>query len=152
MKLLFISTVISILNMLPVSACVASDMQNAARVHQSSAAVPHARSPLPSTSQANQIPGLIGMASFYGKKFQGRYTANGEQFDKNEFTAAHPSLPFGTKVKVTNLRNKRSVVVKVNDRGGFNKHGRIIDVSRAAASALGMVRRGVARVKLEVMK
>ncbi len=75
---------------------------------------------------------VIGMASWYGKRFHGRQTASGDVFDMNAFTAAHPSLPFGTRVRVTNLDNGRSVIVKINDRGPFVKR-RIIDVSRRAA-------------------
>ncbi|HEY9096724.1 MAG TPA: septal ring lytic transglycosylase RlpA family protein [Hydrogenophaga sp.] len=88
-----------------------------------------------------------GLASFYGRKFHGRRTASGERFDMGELTAAHRSLPFGTKVRVRNLRNGKEVVVRINDRGPFKK-GRVIDVSRAAAEALGMVGRGLARVEL----
>lgn len=95
--------------------------------------------------------GLVGMASFYAKKFHGRFTASGQRYDNNGLTAAHGQLPFGTKLKVTNLRNKRSVVVTVNDRGAFHAYGRIIDLSRAAAKELGMIGRGTAKVKLEVL-
>lgn len=95
--------------------------------------------------------GFVGMASFYAKKFQGRFTASGQRYDHGSFTAAHGHLPFGTKLKVTNLRNKRSVVVTVNDRGAFHAYGRIVDLSRAAAKELGMISRGTAKVKLEVL-
>ncbi|GAA6143059.1 septal ring lytic transglycosylase RlpA family protein [Hydrogenophaga sp. 5NK40-0174] len=88
-----------------------------------------------------------GMASFYGRKFHGRRTASGERFDMHDLTAAHPSLPFGSRVRVRNVRNGEEVVVRINDRGPFKK-GRVIDVSRAAAEALGMVGRGLARVQL----
>lgn len=91
-----------------------------------------------------------GRASWYGPKFHGRRTANGEIFDSNALTAAHPSLPFGTKVRVTNLRNGRSVIVRINDRGPFVK-GRIIDVSAAAAHILNMVNSGTASVQLEIL-
>lgn len=96
--------------------------------------------------------GFVGMASFYAKKFHGRFTASGQRYDNNGFTAAHSRLPFGTKLKVTNLRNKRTVVVTVNDRGAFHAYGRIVDLSRAAAKELGMINRGTAKVKLEVLK
>lgn len=96
--------------------------------------------------------GIVGVASFYAKKFHGRFTASGQRYDNNGFTAAHGRLPFGTKLKVTNLRNKRSVVVTVNDRGSFHAYGRVIDLSRAAAKELGMISRGTAKVKLEVLK
>jgi rare lipoprotein A len=92
----------------------------------------------------------IGMASFYAAKFQGRRTASGEIFNNNAMTAAHRSLPFGTLIKVTNVRNGRSVVVRVNDRGPYAK-GRIIDLTRAAAKKIGIGHAGTARVKLEIL-
>ena len=92
-----------------------------------------------------------GNASWYGKKFHGRKTASGERFNMYAMTAAHKTLPFGTKVKVTNLDNKKSVVVKINDRGPFVK-GRIIDLSYGASKRIGMVKTGVARVKIKVVK
>src|SRR5690348_17132457 len=89
-----------------------------------------------------------GIASWYGRKFQGHRTANGERFDRGLMTAAHPTLPFDTRIRVTNLANGRSVVVRVNDRGpGL---GRLIDVSEAAAERLGMKDRGFARVIAQV--
>ncbi len=91
-----------------------------------------------------------GMASWYGGKFQGRKTANGETFDTNKLTAAHKTLPFGTIVKVVNLQNDESVEVRINDRGPFVE-GRIIDLSRAGADAIGMVGSGVAPVRLEIV-
>ena len=93
---------------------------------------------------------LQGLASWYGGKFHGRLTSSGEVFDTNELTAAHRTLPFGTRVKVTNLENGKSVVVKINDRGPFVEP-RILDLSRAAAEELGMVNTGVARVSLEIV-
>lgn len=92
-----------------------------------------------------------GVASWYGKKFHGRKTASGESYNQNAMTAAHKTLPFGTRVRVTNLENKKSVSVVINDRGPFVK-GRIIDVSRAAAKKLGMVNSGIARVCIKVEK
>ena len=89
-----------------------------------------------------------GRASYSGARFAGRPTASGEIFDPNAFTAAHPSLPFGTRVRVTNLANDRSVTVRINDRGPYTG-GRIIDLSRAAAEEIGMIASGTARVKLE---
>ncbi len=91
-----------------------------------------------------------GFASWYGGKFQGRLTSSGEVFDTNLLTAAHKSLPFGTVVKVTNLANGRSTIVKINDRGPFVE-GRIIDLSRAAAEQLEMIGTGTARVTVEVL-
>lgn len=92
----------------------------------------------------------VGTASWYGGKFQGRKTANGEIFDTNKFTAAHRTLPFHTEVKVTNLDNGNSTVVRINDRGPFVQ-GRIIDLSRAAAEELDMIHSGTARVRLEIV-
>lgn len=91
-----------------------------------------------------------GMASYYGADFAGRPTASGERFDPSDLTAAHRTLPFGTRVRVTNLDNGRSVVVRVNDRGPYAR-GRILDVSVAAARALDMLHRGTARVRLEIL-
>ena len=93
---------------------------------------------------------ISGRASWYGPKFHGRLTASGEVFNQNALTAAHPSLRFGTRVKVTNLNNGRSVIVRINDRGPYTK-GRIIDVSAAAARSLGMIRSGVARVRVTIL-
>lgn len=92
-----------------------------------------------------------GVASWYGAKHHGKRTASGEIYDMDRLTAAHPSLPFGTVVEVTNLENGRRVEVRVNDRGPFGR-GRIIDLSRAAARELGMIARGVARVKIHVLR
>lgn len=94
-----------------------------------------------------------GGASFYGLNdgFHGRQTANGEIFNTYKMTAAHKTLPFGSKVKVTDKDSGRSVIVRINDRGPY-VHGRIIDLSYAAAKKLGMVKKGVARVKIEVLK
>jgi rare lipoprotein A len=102
------------------------------------------------TSRAETPRIETGMASFYGKKFDGRRTASGETFTIQGMTAAHPTLPFGTKVRVTNLYNGNKVVLRVTDRGPFRK-GRIIDVSHRAAMLLGMVRLGVVKVRVEVM-
>jgi rare lipoprotein A len=88
-----------------------------------------------------------GIASWYGLTAHGRTTASGETMDRNALTAAHRSWPFGTRVLVTNLDNGETVVVTVNDRGPF-AHGRVLDVSRAAARELGMERAGTARVRL----
>jgi rare lipoprotein A len=88
-----------------------------------------------------------GVASWYGPKFHGRRTANGERYDMHEMTAAHPSLPFGTLVEVRNVQNGRSALVRINDRGPFKKR-RVIDLSYAAAAAIGAVRPGTAFVEL----
>ena len=89
-----------------------------------------------------------GLASYYS---EGTQTASGEQYDPNALTAAHPNLPFGTKLRVTNVATGRSVIVRVNDRGPFVP-GRVVDVSSSAAAALGMVGRGTAQVKLDVIQ
>jgi rare lipoprotein A len=100
-------------------------------------------------------PGVIstqrGLATFYGDE-QGGQTASGERFNKHQLTAAHRSLPFGTRVRVTNQHNGRSVIVRINDRGPFGNKGRIIDVSEAAARELGMIDAGVVPVVLEVLR
>ena len=93
----------------------------------------------------------IGVASWYGPGFHGRKTASGERFDQNDLTAAHPTLPFGTRLRVTNVSSGQSVTVRVNDRGPFVR-GRVVDVSYAAAEELGMVGGGVAKVKLDVVQ
>lgn len=92
----------------------------------------------------------IGYASYYAGKFQGRRTANGEVFDTKRFTAAHKTLPFNTIVKVTNLASGKYTLARINDRGPFVQ-GRIIDLSRAAAAAIGMVGDGIAQVSVEVV-
>jgi len=89
-----------------------------------------------------------GMASWYGRQFAGRKTANGERFDPGQYTAAHRTLPFGSKVRVTH--GGKSVVVRINDRGPF-QGGRVIDLSQAAAAELGIVRAGVGRVELALV-
>jgi rare lipoprotein A len=89
-----------------------------------------------------------GLASYYSK---GQMTANGERFNAQELTAAHRTLPFGTRVRVTSLETGRSVTVRINDRGPFIR-GRTLDISRAAAQSLGMIDRGVAKVQLDVLK
>ena len=91
-----------------------------------------------------------GVASWYGAKHHGKRTASGEVFNQKKFTAAHPSLPLGSIVKVTNLENGKSVDLRINDRGPYGR-GRIIDISRAAATVLGMVGAGVARVRVELI-
>lgn len=89
-----------------------------------------------------------GLASWYGKAFAGRRTASGERFDPTAMTAAHPTLPFGSMLRVTNLSNGRSVMVRVNDRGPFVR-GRVLDCSEAAASELGFRAKGVAHVAID---
>src|SRR5450432_2535886 len=92
----------------------------------------------------------VGKASFYADKFDGSYTASGEKYRHSKLTAAHKSLPFGTKVRVTNLANNQSVEVVINDRGPYVEN-RIIDLSKSAAEKLGFINQGLAEVKIEVI-
>lgn len=92
-----------------------------------------------------------GMATYYADEFHGRKTASGEIYDMNKLTAASVDLPLGTSVRVTNLENRKSVVVRINDRMPKNSKGRIIDLSLAGAKALDMVQSGVVRVRVEVL-
>jgi rare lipoprotein A len=116
--------------------------------------VPASSVPVPSAEEAQASLGneattgwaQQGIASWYGPGFQGRRTANGERFDTNQLTAAHKTLPFGSRVRVTSLINGKQIVVRINDRGPFIP-GRIIDLSRAAAQAIGLS--GVKQVKIE---
>ncbi|GGG11443.1 septal ring lytic transglycosylase RlpA family protein [Pontibacter amylolyticus] len=103
----------------------------------------------PTFAQSNDKT-QVGAASWYGSKYHGRKTSSGERYNKNEMTAAHKTLPFGTMVKVTNPANDKSVILRINDRGPFVGK-RIIDVSEAAARKLGMHSEGVAKVKVEVL-
>jgi len=91
--------------------------------------------------------GEVGVASYYADRFHGRRTASGERYDRNAYTAAHRRLPFGTHVQVINLNNGNTVDVRINDRGPFVK-GRVIDLSYAAAKKLGMLRKGVVKVRI----
>jgi rare lipoprotein A len=93
----------------------------------------------------------VGEASYYGRELAGNRTASGERFNPQALTAAHRTLPMGTRLRVTNQANGRSVIVRVNDRGPFAR-GRIIDVSLAAAQQIQMVRSGKAQVKLEILR
>ena len=93
----------------------------------------------------------LGRASWYGGRYHGRKTASGERFDQNALTAAHRTLPFGSVVRVKNLKNGRSVEVRINDRGPFGRKTRIIDVSRAAATDLRMRKAGVVEVEITVV-
>ena len=102
------------------------------------------------TLSSRVIGVMSGMASWYGPGFDGNYSASGEIFNANDLTAAHPSLPFGTIVRVVNMDNNQSVVVRINDRGPY-AHGRVIDISTAAANVIGLISSGVAPVRLEVL-
>ncbi len=102
------------------------------------------------TPQANPYYDKVGTASLYGRQFHGHPTASGEPYDMNAMTAAHTSLPLGSRVRATNLANGRSVILTINDRGPFS-HNRIIDVSRRAADRLGFRREGTAEVRVQVI-
>lgn len=97
------------------------------------------------------VPEADGIASWYGPKFHGRLTANGETYDMHGLTAAHKTLPFNTKLRVTNLNNGKSVILRINDRGPF-LHNRIIDLSKGAAIAVDMIETGTAPVLLEILE
>ncbi|MDH4379328.1 MAG: septal ring lytic transglycosylase RlpA family protein [Vampirovibrionales bacterium] len=127
---------------LPAKAFVKKDFQTAPRLGE----------PTANLFKALETPSVVqtGMASWYGDQFHGRRTSSGQRFDMHGYTAAHRTLPFGTKLRVTNLANGRSVMVTVNDRGPFG-HGRIIDLSKAAARDIGLMSMGVARVSLAKM-
>ena len=113
---------------------------------------PNSRAPIPGVSKqaAKTKPYQVGTASWYGQIFEGKPTASGEPYDMHDMTAAHLTLPLGSYVKVTNLRNGRSVVVRVNDRGPIVP-GRIIDVSYGAAQALQFRSKGLQRVRLDLI-
>lgn len=121
------------------------DRLRAAEAGESSSA-PRPRSAPQRGDRSAQEPGWLGRASWYGPGFHGERTASGEAYDQWGLTAAHRTLPFGTRLRVTNTANGRSVVVRVNDRGPFVP-GRVLDLSRAAADALGF--RGVVTVRIE---
>lgn len=136
----------------------AADIQPIALVPQPGSALTEA---LPAPSQPVTLAPSVaipethrelgeGLASYYGRSFAGRRTASGESFDPGELTAAHPTLPFGSKVRVTDIGSGRSVVVRINDRGPYG-HRRLIDVSEAAARQLGLIARGSGKVRLALM-
>ncbi|MBU1666842.1 septal ring lytic transglycosylase RlpA family protein [bacterium] len=103
-----------------------------------------------SANAYNKNKAQVGIGSWYGKRFHGRTTANGEKYNMYRYTAAHRTLPFNTIVEVTNLRNNRKIKVRINDRGPYTKK-RIIDLSYLAAKKLGYVNKGVAKLKLKVL-
>ncbi len=126
-------------------ALLAATMANAQQ-----AAPPAAESAMPAAAAPVAADhAMSGTAAWYGRKFAGRKTASGQRFNPFAMTAAHPTLAFGTRVKVTNTRNKRSVIVTINDR--MNSPGRMLDVTQAAAKRLGFIRSGLADVTLEVV-
>jgi rare lipoprotein A len=115
----------------------------------------HAQSPADSIRNINKRTPVAtfetGVASYYHSKFHGRVTASGEMYDEEKLTAAHNRLPLGTRIRVTNLRNKRTIIVKINDRL-HHRNQRLVDLSRAAAAKLGFIGRGITRVRVEVLK
>ena len=102
-------------------------------------------------SGSGKLVSETGKASFYGNEFDGKKTANGETFHQSQLTAAHKHLAFGTMVKVTNLTNNKSVIVRINDRGPYAA-GRIIDLSKVAAKQIDMIAAGVVRVEIQYRK
>ena len=104
-----------------------------------------------STHNTNNKADFSGQASWYGAQHHGKKTASGERFNQNALTAAHRTLPFGTRVKVTNTLNNQSVTVRINDRGPYSK-GRVIDLSRAAAAKINMIQQGVAPVRIQILR
>jgi rare lipoprotein A len=138
---------------LTLSACSGTDARRAPSAYYTQQSV----AKRPAHPQAYAAPtrrsnyDIVGNASWYGKPYHGRRTASGQVYNMYQMTAAHPTLPFGTRVLVTNLDNGRSVVVTINDRGPFVR-GRIIDVSRKAAGQLGFLNKGVTRVGVRVIQ
>jgi rare lipoprotein A len=117
------------------------------------AAWPDRGTPAEATADPERAPQTqVGTATFYGPGFQGKRTASGARFDQRKMTAAHRTLPLGTRVRVTNLDNGQSVVVLINDRGPYGRRSRIIDMSRGAAAKLDFISDGMARVRLEVLE
>lgn len=110
---------------------------------------PRSGQPAPPPKTGQPAP-QVGVASYYAKKLEGRRTASGEPYDMKALTAAHPTLPFGSRVRVTNLHNGKSVVVRINDRGPYADH-RVIDLSYAAAAELQFIHQGTTRVRLDVL-
>jgi len=108
------------------------------------------RTSRPTTAASAAGTRIVGLASWYGQRHQGHATASGEAFDMNKLTAAHRTMPFGTRLRVTNVENGRSVVVRVNDRGPWVSD-RVLDVSQAAAKTLGMTGDGVTKVEIVVL-
>lgn len=124
-----------------------------AKAEPAPAAAAPAATPAPApvaAAPAAPAGAMEGLAAYYSNRLNGRKTASGEVFDQGKLTAAHQTLAYGTKVKVTNTKNNRSVVVRINDRGP-TQAGRVIDLSQAAASKLGMMKSGLVPVKLEVV-
>jgi rare lipoprotein A len=138
-------------NILAIGVMVATMGAAHGQDHPSPAATKPSKQQKPHQAKAKRsAPYQIGRASWYGKRFNGRKTASGEAYDMFQFTAAHRQLPLGTLVRVTNLRNRESVVVRINDRGPVPQT-RVIDLSYGAARMLDLQPRGVEMVRLEVL-
>lgn len=136
---------------LALSACAATEGTTSDLTAEMNKIAPVVQSMVPPADAAMSVERVaVGQASWYGTRFQGRPTASGEPFDMNKLTAAHRTLPFGTRIRVVNESNGKSVVVRINDRGPYAGH-RIIDLSRKAAQTIGLETQGVGRVKLEVL-
>ncbi len=116
---------------------------------ETGASTPETSGPAPNTKPRSDVQ--VGDATWYGRQFAGRRTANGERFDPNKMTAAHRTLPLGTWVEVTRVDTGQRVRVRITDRGPFGHEERIIDLSRAAGAKLGMLKRGVAPVEVRVV-
>ena len=139
-----------LVNALLCAASIAASAQSASAPAAAPAKPAESAAPAAASTPAATGDALSGTAAWYGRKFNGRKTASGQRFNAAALTAAHPTLAFGSRVKVTNSKNQRSVVVVINDRGPSTP-GRIIDVSQAAAQRLGFIRAGTAEVKVEVV-
>ncbi|TCD05432.1 septal ring lytic transglycosylase RlpA family protein [Erythrobacteraceae bacterium CFH 75059] len=138
---------------LPTQPPVAAEADAATEAPAAPAAAPRSWAEATPAAREKREDGRLigsGRASFYAAEFHGRRTASGARFDMHALTAAHRTLPFGSRVRVTNARNGRSVVVTINDRGPFHD-SRILDVSRAAAERLAMINAGSAPVRLELL-
>ncbi len=155
MKITAIFKIILKLNILGILVFLLSSCQSVIRFsgNSSSSSVKMSHSSNSKNDDNALPPGTVikGYASYYGDEFDGRRTANGDIFSQRKFTAAHKSLPFGTKVKVTNLNNGLSVIVIINDRGPFVQ-GRVIDLSKAAAEKIDMLSSGVVPVEIVVIE
>ena len=127
-----------------------SDRRRTINLQQNDFQLSEIEQKIPLRNQPLIAKSFSGKASWYGPGFHGRLTANGERYNQNAMTAAHKYLRFGTRVKVTNLNNGRSVIVRINDRGPFAK-GRVIDLSAAAARSLNMIHSGVAPVRVTIL-
>jgi rare lipoprotein A len=129
---------------IPALLCAGLALAGCSKKHQPAAALPAAPAP------SRIASGETGLASWYGHPYHGRPAANGEIYDMEAFTAAHRTLPFGTRVRVVNLTNGKTVDVRITDRGPFVEN-RVIDLSHAAAGAIGLIGPGVARVRLDIL-